>query len=1245
MTVTTANGSTLGPKGLVYLSFKLDQYSYEQEFIVCEKLSRPLILGMDFLKENKIGTTWGEDGKMKLTYREHVIHAIELTERPNKIWLRGSCYTPPKTLLVIEAVAQVSNQEREKWFEVGAAKEWENEFPNVRIIPTMVFINQGYEIALPIVVVNLGEEGTVIPKQKILAELIPKDIMVNEIDIDGTPLKLAEIDCSFKEKWDDDLEEEETKFIRSPADIQAHRKVLLEDAEVSPEYRDQLEELCNDFESIFSKDSSDIGETPLITMDIDTGSSPPISQRPYTLALKHAEWVKKELEILENAGIIERSISPWASPIVIVPKRTAPGEPPKRRLCVDYRALNSLLPPVTKAFSKAKGILSLVPLPKIDTIYAKLAGSAIYTSLDLRSGYHHIALSPESQRKSAFVTPLGKFEFKKVPFGLAQAPAYFQRLIDQVLVGLDFAFGYLDDILIYSPNVEQHLEHIREVFQRIKDARLKLKASKCCFFKKHLHYLGHLISAEGIKPIKEKLISLEGMPPPRTPKEIKQFLGLAGYYRKFVPRFSDIARPLTALTKKDAEFIWSDTCQKSFELLKQYLVEEPILKFPDPDRPYTLFTDASKYAYAAVLAQAYPHPEKEGKRILHPITYLSGLFKGSQLNWAALTKEAYAIYMSVKKLSFYVEGAHIDLYSDHLPLKKFLLRNTLNSKVNNWAIEIEQYRIEFHYIKGIKNTLADTMSRLIEIDPSIQQEREPPCQEYGYAVFDEMPPVEVINSEREGEALEVHVEEINDIEDAEEKEVELDLKLWQDWQLKDPFCAKIMRELANQQIQPGQPYILKGKVLYKYVQDGEDLFEAAVVPKTLLPYVLKSVHNDAGHNGATRTYLLTRRMYYWKGMKHDVQRFVRRCLTCQKFNQNVVKYAQLHFDVPTIPMEFISMDLIGPFPASMRGNKFALTAICMLTGYVFVIPIQNKMAKTVITAYVDQIYKSFGGSRKMLSDNGTEFKNAIFATVAKELGVEYKIYSPPYHPQSNGRIEGFHRFLKACMSKHITADLEWDDVVPLACAAYNFFPNEHSKESPFFLMFGRDPYVPLHNLLEPKIRYMGDDENLISLESMKNIYQVVAENLKKARQRRDTQAQPPDRKLQKNDSVMLKNHEAAAWDKKFIGDYRVVSFPGPNQVEIISSTGKRTIVHISDLKYVYPADRVISNLPDATFGRGQKLRLKPNHIPDLEWTLSFSTNTNFVTTASSASLLQGVSNTTTVNQNSIMSIEVVRKTA
>ena len=253
---------------------------------------------------------------------------------------------------------------------------------------------------------------------------------------------------------------------------------------------------------------------------------------------------------------------------------------------------------------------------------------------------------------------------------------------------------------------------------------------KCSFLKKHIQYLGHIVSGDGLKPVPEKLSSIQQMPRPYTPKEVKQFLGLVGYYKKFIPRYADIVRPLNSLIRKDVDFVWTDICQKSIELLKTMVSEEPILVYLDPSKPYVLFTDASKYAWSCVLTQEYTHDIK-GKtvKIFHPISYQSGLFKGSQLNWACLTKEAYAIYMS------------IILQSNHLPLKKFLNKNTLNSKVNNWAVEISPFRITFEYIKGIKNTLVDMMSRLISIDPDTKLPPEDQGCEYGYYLFDSLPPI------------------------------------------------------------------------------------------------------------------------------------------------------------------------------------------------------------------------------------------------------------------------------------------------------------------------------------------------------------------------------------------------------------------------------------------------------------------------------------------------------------------------
>ena len=898
-----------------------------------------------------------------------------------------------------------------------------------------------------------------------------------------------------------------------------------------------------------------------------------------------------------------------------MPKKSEPGEPPRRRMCVDYRVLNSLLPPVNKAHSKAKGILTLVPLPKIDEIYAQLKGSKVYSAIDMRSGYFHLGLSNDAKPKTAFVPggPHGaKYEFNRCPFGLSQAPAYFQRLIHEVLKGITFTFGYLDDILIFSLDNKTHLEHLEVVFQRLREADLKLKASECNFFKKHIQYLGHLVSGEGIEPLPEKLEAVRKMPPPTTPKEVRQFLGLVGYYRKFVPKFADIARPLTNLTKLDIPYEWTTRCQEAFEFLKEMLLKEPILKYPDPSKPYTLFTDASKFAWACVLTQEYEH-EFDGKKrkILHPITYMSGLFKGSKVNWATLTKEAYAIYVSVKKLDHYIQDAEVTLRSDHLPFKSFLQKNTLNTKVNNWAIDITSRcrNIQFEYIKGIKNTLADTMSRLIEITPEIEQEPEPPGQEFGYDIFETLEPIETtthyINELKE--EIQIKQEAIPDdllpIVDLTESQLE-------DIQMKDKFIKNIVNRLVAKQQPEGKPYYLEGKLLKKYIYDNKQRFEVTVVSPNCAPLLLNLAHDQLGHNGTARTYMLLKRTYYWKGMKTDISNYVKQCKLCQKQNILPVKYVSGHFSAPMAPMEFISMDLIGDFTPSSKGNKYALTVICMLTGYTFCIPIPSKKASDVITAYIDNVYSKFGGSKKILSDNGTEFKNQLFEKIAKELGVEFKCYTAPYHPQSNGRIEGFHHFLKSCMTKHISTTMEWDQVVHLAIAAYNFFPNEHSKESPFFLMFGRDPRVPLNTLLTPKIRYMGTEENILSLEALQRIYHLVAENLKIAKERLHKNQQAYPTKLKTEDMVMIKTHAEGQFQPIYKGYYRIVSFKG-NQVQVIPvEGGKPHLVHITDVKYIMPVDSIIPHLPlPNQFGRMSKYNLNPKNIPDLKWNLSTTLNT------------------------------------
>ena len=355
------------------------------------------------------------------------------------------------------------------------------------------------------------------------------------------------------------------------------------------------------FKDQFAKDEMTTGSTPLTQMSIDTGDSDPVSQKPYPIAMKHYNWVKEEINNLLEAGVIRNSHSSWLALIMVVPK----GDGGKH-LVIDYRALNK----VTKKF--------VWPMPKVEDIFSQLNGAKYFSTLDLRAGYHHIRLTTNSIPKTAFISPFGKYEYVKVPFGLAQVPAYFQELMMGVLKDLPFAMAYLDNIIIYSSTPEEHLQHIKTVFEKLHHAKLSMKLSKCHFFTKEIQYLRHILGVEGIRPVPAKIEAIKAMHPPVNPKQVCAFLRLVRYYRKFIKNFAKIAKPLTMLTHMDIKFKWKETHHCAFMKLKA-----PILRYPDTTKPYIVYTDTSDDACGAQLSQM--HKEAE-----FPVVFLSHKFTDTQ---------------------------------------------------------------------------------------------------------------------------------------------------------------------------------------------------------------------------------------------------------------------------------------------------------------------------------------------------------------------------------------------------------------------------------------------------------------------------------------------------------------------------------------------------------------------------------------------------------------------------------------
>ena len=438
------------------------------------------------------------------------------------------------------------------------------------------------------------------------------------------------------------------------------------------------------------------------------------------------------------------------------------------------------------------------------------------------------------------------------------------------------------------------------------------------------------------------------------------------------------------------------------------------------------------------------------------------------------------------------------------------------------------------------------------------------------------------------------------------KEVKLPLKPHQLEliQRNDEYCRDVARKLEKD-VELKRIFLKEDGILYRlWIEDGRT-FKCILVPQVLQESLLILAHDYSGHNGARRVYNCLKRQYYWPGIRKQIFKHCKQCAECQLQNQGQPEKQFDRFQTPDLPMQFICMDLVGPIhPPSSRGNRYVLTVIDMLTGFTIATAIPDKNATTVCKAYRDNVYCVFGGSSRILTDNGTEFKNKEMKAICEELKVK-QVFSPAYTPQSNGRLEGWHRFFKACIAKHIRGgDVEWDELVPLAVSAYNFFPCQSTKESPFLLMFGRDPMTPIAQLLEPKLRYYGEKGNFLQMDSLRRLYAVVAENIKKVRDQQPQKIESP-LKLKVNDLVMVKDPDAAVFQPRYQPNYRVTAIFGNNRIEVQDEKGHKSVRRSAHVKFIEPKAKVAAQLPSAEtlkqYGRGAKLLITQKDIPDLQF--------------------------------------------
>lgn len=502
------------------------------------------------------------------------------------------------------------------------------------------------------------------------------------------------------EKWEEPPKTYESNVnICHKANSEQRSQELFKEININPNLNKEelksIKKLISENNHLFYLPGDSLIGTKTIKHKIKTSNDQPIMIKPYRLPEAQKSIINEEINDLLSKEIIKPSVSPFNAPLLVVPKKAGPNGERKYRVVVDFRKLNDVT--VGDAY----------PLPQINEILDQLGHARYFSTLDLASGYHQIHMDPADSEKTAFSTTFGHFEFNRLPFGLKGGPATFQRLMNQVLTGLQGVkcFVYLDDIVVYGKNIQDHNTKLQEVFQCLEKHSLRLQPSKCNILLREITYLGHKISENGIKPDETKLECVKNFPVPKTQKQVMSFLGLANYYRKFIKGFSKIAQPINRLLKKNIKFDWSTECQEAFDEIKNYLLNPPILTMPNFNEKFIITTDASDKAIGAILSQGIVGEDL-------PISYASRSLNKAEQNYSTSEKELLAIVWATKNFRPYVLGREFVIITDHKPLQWVFNSKDMSSRLTRWRLKLEEYDYKIIYKAGVQNTNADALSRI-----------------------------------------------------------------------------------------------------------------------------------------------------------------------------------------------------------------------------------------------------------------------------------------------------------------------------------------------------------------------------------------------------------------------------------------------------------------------------------------------------------------------------------------------------
>ena len=721
---------------------------------------------------------------------------------------------------------------------------------------------------------------------------------------------------------------------------------------------------------------------------VDLTDSVPVYEQPRRLAYSQRNEILNVINELQEKEFIEPSHSQYGSPVVPVVKRNG-----QIRLCCDYRKLN------------AKTIPRQFPLPRADELIDNMKDSSIYSVIDLKSGYFQIPLKDKDREKTAFVLPWGKYQWKRMPQGLLGAPFTFAENIAAVFGDMTaFTSAYFDDIAIFSSSEEEHLLHVQKVLDRLIECNLRINMEKCQWFQEEVEFLGHLISKSGVKPLQRKIEDIIQFAQPRTTDDLRRFLGLAGYYRKFVPDFADVVSPLNQLLRKNCKFLWTPKCEESFQKLKTILSSDVILSFPNLEKPFILQTDASGAAIGFVLGQ-----EENG--IIKPVKFGGRTLTNCEMNYSVTDKELLSIYYACKQTEVYILGNDFIVYTDHKPLIHLKTFRELVNRRFRWIQYLEEIHVKIRYVKGKDNVVADYLSRNIKCDS----------------------PWSVIscNSIELSQQLYTNLE-LSTLQRQDEDLSKLFAYLEQDETDRDLTCIPrdyrkfIHRILINDNL-----------LVFNNHQNN-----VIIIPQGLRQEILRYSHCDwsSGHFGVFKTHRRVLERFWWPKLHGDVKIYISKCELCQKTTTSGKTHGQMGIrSWPRCPLELVSIDFIVDLPITPRGHKHILVINDHFTKFLKCYPLKDRTAQATCK-YLFDYCLTFGIPLKLYSDRDPAYESELFQLLMKQFGIA-KLRTSGYRPQANGLTEQSNSIIKNYLRKYLNTreskQPDWDLWLRELCYAYN----------------------------------------------------------------------------------------------------------------------------------------------------------------------------------------------------------------